>query len=54
VSWRENKVVVRIAVLLVGTGMALFVSRNRRKKGLSAHRTMDVAHWYFLSSWSDS
>jgi len=32
VSWRENRVVVRIAVLLVGVGMASFVSRNRRKK----------------------
>jgi len=32
VSWQENGVVVRIVVLLVGTGMALFASRNRRKK----------------------
>jgi len=33
VSWRENGVVTRIAVLLVSTGMAPFVSRNRRTKG---------------------
>jgi len=33
VSWRENGAIVRIAVLLVGTGMAPFVSRDRREKG---------------------
>jgi len=32
VSLRENGVVVRITVLLGGTGMAPFVSRNRWKK----------------------
>jgi len=32
VSWWENRVIHRIAVLLVGAGMASFVSRNRRKK----------------------
>jgi hypothetical protein len=37
VSWRENEVVVQIAVLLGCTGMAPFVSRNRREKKDSLH-----------------
>jgi len=45
VSWWENRVVIRIAVLLVNTGMALFVSRNRRKKSCQRIKT-----WMYLSS----
>jgi len=45
VSWRENSVVVRIAVLLVGAGMAPFVSRNRRGKSCQHIET-----WVFLSA----
>ena len=41
-SWRENRVVVWIAVLLVGAGMASFVSRNRRKK-----KCQDMKTWMF-------
>jgi len=42
-SWRENGVIVRIAVLLVGTGMVLFGLRNRRKKGCQR-----IEGWMFL------
>jgi len=45
VSWRENRVVVRIAVLLVGAGMAPFVSRNRREKSCQRIET-----WVFLNA----
>jgi len=43
VSWRENRVVVRFAVLLVGAGMAPFVSRNRRENSCQRIET-----WVFL------
>jgi len=45
VSWRGIGVVARIAVLLVATGMAPFVSRNRRKKGCQR-----IERWMFLSA----
>jgi len=44
VSWRQNRVVVRIAVLLDGAGMASSVSRNRRKKTCQGVKT-----WMFCS-----
>jgi len=44
VSCRENRVVVRNAVLLVGAGMVSFVSRNRRRK-----RCQDIKTWMFCN-----
>ena len=45
VSWQENEVVVRIAILLGGTDMAPFVSKNRREK-----RCQRIERWMFCSA----
>ena len=48
VSWQENRVVVRIAVLVVSAGMGSFVSRNRtsgRKK-----RCQRIKTWMYCSA----